>query len=44
MTLEEVLERSFDASQHIDLCTVEVVNYGMGLDYVPNHEELMSFT
>jgi hypothetical protein len=23
------------------LCIAEVVNYGMGMDYIPNHGELM---
>jgi hypothetical protein len=43
MDLKEVLDQKFSASRQIVLCMTEVVNYGMGVDYTPNHEELMPF-
>jgi cobalamin biosynthesis Co2+ chelatase CbiK len=39
----KVLDLKFSAGQHMVLCMAEVVNYGMGMDYVPNHGKLMSF-
>jgi hypothetical protein len=33
----------FNAGQHMNLCTPEVINCGMGVDYVYNHKELMQF-
>jgi hypothetical protein len=43
MAFEEVLHQIFGTGRHMDLCTDEVVNCGMGIDYVPNHRELMAF-
>jgi hypothetical protein len=37
MVLKEVLNLRFDAGRHMNLCTAEVVNCGMGVDYIPNH-------
>ena len=44
MTFGEVLDQRFNAGQHMDLCTAMVINCGMGVNYVLNHGELMSFT
>jgi hypothetical protein len=43
MALNEVLDRKFSAGRHMVLCMAEVVNCGMGVDYTPNHGELMRF-
>lgn len=43
MALDEVLDRRFDTGQHMDLCTVEAVNCELGVYYVHNYRELMSF-
>jgi hypothetical protein len=43
MALKEVLDQKFSAGRHMVLCTAEVVNCGMGVDYTPNHGELMPF-
>ena len=43
MALKEVLDQNISASRHMVLCTAEVVDCGMGVDYTPNHGELMLF-
>ncbi len=39
-------DQIFNASQHMDLCTAEVIYcvVHMGVDYVPKHIELLSLT